>query len=64
MGFKQPGRRLGETTSRIRVIETGVIYKTQTELARALGVSNSLVNNTLNGRNKRCKGYTLEYVDR
>lgn len=57
------GGRQGRPPTRVLIVETGDIYESQTATAEALGVRVSHINNCLRGRTKRCRGYTLEYVD-
>lgn len=47
----------------VRVVETGDVYKTRRECAKALNASPQLVSNCLTGRVDTCKGYHLEYAD-
>lgn len=47
----------------VLVVETGDVYKTRRECARALNASPQLVSNCLTGYTETCKGYHLEYVD-
>lgn len=47
----------------VLVVETGDIYNTRKDCARALNASPQLVSNCLTGYTETCKGYHLEYAD-
>lgn len=65
MGLKKTkdGRPFGRPSKgRVRIVDTGEVFESAAALARAIGVSESLVSNTLRGHQKTCAGYTIEYV--
>lgn len=53
----------GYNETPIRVIETGKVYPSQHECARAIGGSQSNINACLMGRRNKHKGYHFEYAD-
>lgn len=59
-GWAIPG--IAPVATRVRVIETGVIYESQNACARAIGGNSGNVNACLHGKAKRHKGYTFEFV--
>lgn len=59
LGKKNPNG--GRKKRPIRVIETGEIFKSQSECERELGLS-SHINDCLRGRQKSCNGYHFEYI--
>ena len=52
------------THLRVMCVETGRIFTTQTEAAKAVGRSTTSIWNALRGRSKTCAGYTWSYVDK
>lgn len=51
------------TVRKVKCLETGVVYKTQTQAAKELGIkSTDSIANVLKGRQRSTKGYTFEYV--
>lgn len=59
----QHGLHRGRRGGRIRVVETGEIFETQHEVARAIGGFQSAVNLCLNGKRQKHNGYTFEWVE-
>lgn len=53
----------GYNETPIRVVETGEVYKSQAECARAIGGSQPNINACLSGRRRSHMGYHFEYVD-
>lgn len=53
----------GYNESPVRIIETGEVYKSQAECARAIRGSQSNINACLKGRRSKHLGYHYEYVD-
>lgn len=66
MNYGTCAERIGKSNSKaIRCIETGVIYPSGKEAAKALGTSADIVSKVLHGKS-RCKtanGYHLEFVN-
>lgn len=54
-------RHIKETP--IRIVETGEIFKSQGECARAIGGSQANIYKCLKGERHTCKGYHFEYVE-
>lgn len=52
----------GYNETPVRVIETGKVYKSQAECARAIGGSQSNINACLAGRRHKHLGYHFEYA--
>jgi len=50
------------TGRRIRVVETGEIFETQSACAKKLGITPSAISDCLAGRKKSYRGYTFERV--
>jgi hypothetical protein len=48
--------------TKIKEVNTGQIFKSQTEAARVLKIKQGDISNILNGRQKSTKGYAFEYV--
>lgn len=48
--------------SKIRCVETGVVYKSQTEAARAVGIHRYCICCAVNGKNQTAAGYHWERV--
>lgn len=57
-----PERRGGEEAQKIRIIETGQIFDSQSECARAINGSQGAISNVLNGRAESHRGYHFERV--
>ena len=53
----------GYNETPVRVIETGKVYKSQAECARAIGGSQPNINACLSGRRRKHLGYHFEYVE-
>ncbi|HSW63607.1 MAG TPA: hypothetical protein VLH56_09910 [Dissulfurispiraceae bacterium] len=47
---------------KIRCVETGVVYDSQTDYAKIVGVTIGMVQAVLKNRKHTVKGYHLEYV--
>lgn len=47
----------------VRIIETGEVFKSQAECARAIGGSQANINACLSGRRTKHLGYRYEYAD-
>lgn len=60
MEYKGRGKRYGIG---IKVLETGEIFNSRQECARALNMSPQSVSDCISGRVRSCKGYHLEVVD-
>lgn len=54
---------LGQGRYGVRIAETGVVYRTAKECAKALGCSYFTILNGINGKTKTTKGYHLERVE-
>ena len=52
----------GRPKQKIKIVETGQIFESETECARAIGGNVSNVCNCLAGRRFTCKGFHFEYV--
>lgn len=56
-------RLTGTSKFAVRVVETGAVYRSAEECAKALGCTRGSVYNQLQGRTKITKGYHLERVE-
>lgn len=52
----------GRTKTKVRIIETGAVYVSQAECARAINGRQSSIYAVLSGRLNSHRGYTFEYV--
>lgn len=55
-------RALKSIRKRVRCIETGIVYESVSEAAKAIGITQGALSNCLAGRTKTCGGYHWEYI--
>lgn len=62
-GLARPQLNGKKTSKRVRVVETGQIFESESECARSIGVKREGINACVNGRLKTHHGYHYELVD-
>lgn len=63
-GLRQPARQHDHPTcKKVRVVETGKVYKSIAECARSIGANKRHITDCLHGRLKRHHGFHYEYAD-
>lgn len=54
--------RAGHPGNVVRCVETGVVFPSQNQAAKALGINKALVSNQINGLIPTAQGYTFEFL--
>lgn len=64
LGLKKATKSINQPTNkRIRIVETGEIYRSIKECARAIGANSAHISDCINGRLKKHHGYHYEEVN-
>lgn len=56
-------KNVERVSKRVLCHQTGVVYKSQREMSRSLGINVKDIWNVLNGKTRQAKGYTFERVE-